>query len=153
MKKSMIAVFFTFFVLNANAQWGRPNPYNRPRQPYNSPHYDNHGGYKNQNYGDRINDFQREARRRIADGIANGNISSREAKRLLQSVEQIEYKEQNFWRDGFLDPRERQELAADLAYLEQDIWREKHDRERSNYDDYRQGREYYRHSPERFGNR
>lgn len=97
--------------------------------------YDSRSG-RGGNMGDRIDDFQREARRRIADGIAQGSISSREAKNLMRDVERIERKEQIFWRDRVLNPRERRELTSDLAALNREITHEKRDNERSTYDDY-----------------
>jgi hypothetical protein len=137
-------VFATAMILvafgSASAQWG-----NNDRNRRNDDRYDNRrddrGGYDNRggrggNMGDRIDDFQREARRRIADGIAQGSISSREAKNLMRDVERIERKEQIFWRDRVLNPRERQELTQDLYALNREITHEKRDSERSTYDDY-----------------
>ena len=128
---AMILVSFS----SANAQWGNNN-----RDRRYDDRYDNRGNYDPRygkgNLGDRIDDFQREARRRIADGIAQGSLTSREAKGLMRDAERIERKEQIFWRDRVLDPRERRELMDDLYALNREITKEKRDRERSPYDDY-----------------
>ncbi len=132
---AMILVAF----VSANAQWGN-NDRNRRYDDRHDDRRDDRGGYDNRygrgNMGDRIDDFQREARRRIADGIAQGSINSREARNLMRDVERIERKEQIFWRDRVLNPRERQELTQDLYALNREITREKRDSERSTYDDY-----------------
>ncbi len=145
MKKLVFAAALILVAIgSANAQWG-----NNDRDRRYDDRYDNRRddrGYDSRygrggNMGDRIDDFQREARRRIADGIAQGSLSSREAKHLMRDVERIERKEQIFWRDRVLDPRERRELTNDLVALNSEITHEKRDRERSTYDDYsRNGR-------------
>lgn len=139
MKKLVFAAAMILVSIGANAQWGNNN--NRDRR-YDDRYdnrrddrgYDNRGGRGNM--GDRVDDFQREARRRIADGIAQGSITSREAKNLMRDVERIERKEQIFWRDRVLDIRERRELQEDLYALNREITHEKRDNERSTYDDY-----------------
>lgn len=85
---------------------------------------------------DRIDSYQREARRQIAWGIESGRITSRESKRLLREVEQIEYKENRYKRDGMLDPRERRDLMEDLTVLNRWINREKRDGDRVTYEDF-----------------
>lgn len=145
MKKLMFAAALILVAFgSANAQWGNNNRDRRYDDRYDNRNdnrgydrggYNSHGG-RGGNMGDRIDDFQREARRRIADGIAQGSLSSREAKHLMRDVERIERKEQIFWRDRVLDPRERRELAADLTALNREITHEKRDNERSTYDDY-----------------
>ncbi|WP_428667784.1 hypothetical protein [Runella sp.] len=140
MKKLVFAAALILVAFgSANAQWG-----NNGRDRRNDDRYDNRRddrGYDSHNnrggnMGDRIDDFQREARRRIADGIAQGSLSSREAKHLMRDVERIERKEQIFWRDRVLDPRERRELTDDLVALNREITHERRDNERSTYDDY-----------------
>jgi hypothetical protein len=139
MKKIIFAAAMLLVAFgSANAQWGNNDRNRRYDDRYDKRHdnrgYDNYG--RGGNMGDRIDDFQREARRRIADGIAQGSLSSREAKHLMRDVERIERKEQIFWRDRVLDPRERRELTQDLAALNREITHEKRDNERSTYDDY-----------------
>jgi len=140
MKKLVFAAAMILVSIGANAQWGNNNNRDRRYDDRYDNRYDDRRGYDDRfgrnNLGDRIDDFQREARRRIADGIAQGSISSREAKHLMRDVERIERKEQIFWRDRVLDPRERRELYDDLYALNREITHEKRDNERSTYDDY-----------------
>lgn len=121
MKKLMIVAMLVAGAISANAQRG----YNRPGRIDN--------GY------DRLDSYQREARRQIANGIESGRITSNEAKRLLREAERIEMKENRFKRDGRLDNFERRQLAQDLAVLNTWIAREKRDRERITYDEYSRG--------------
>lgn len=76
---------------------------------------------------DKIDSYQREARRQIAWGIGSGRITSRESKRLLREVEAIGYKENRYKRDGNLVPCERRDLIEDLTVLNRRINREKRD--------------------------
>lgn len=145
MKKLVFAAAMILVSIGANAQWRNNNNRDRRYDDRHGNRYDNRRdddprGYDDRfvrnNLGDRIDDFQREARRRIADGIAQGSISSREARGLMRDVERIERKEQIFWRDRVLDPRERRELVDDLYALHREITHEKRDNERSTYDDF-----------------
>ncbi len=98
--------------------------------------YDRRGDARRSDNYDRIDSYQREARRQIAFGIESGRITSREAKRLLREVENIEYKENRYKRDGVLDPRERKDLMEDLTVLNRWINHEKRDGDRVSYDDF-----------------
>jgi len=126
MKKLMIVAMLVAGAISANAQRG----FDKPGRFDNS-RFDK--GY------DRVDSYQREARRQIANGIESGRITSNEAKRLLREAEKIEMKENRFKRDGRLDNFERKELAQDLAVLNTWIAREKRDRDRVTYDDYSRG--------------
>lgn len=122
MKNLMIVAMLVASAIAANAQRGndrRDNNYGR-----------------NDNRYDRIDSYQREARRQIAFGIETGRITSRESKKLLREVEKIEYKENRYKRDGVLDSRERKDLIEDLAVLNRWINHEKRDGDRITYDDY-----------------
>lgn len=140
MRKLMIVAMLVASAAVANAQRG----YDRNDDAYgrrgNDPRgYDNRRYDRNDNYGrgyDKIDSYQREARRQIAWGIESGRITSRESKRLLREVEQIEYKENRFKRDGVLDPRERRDLIEDLTVLNRWINREKRDGDRVTYEDF-----------------
>lgn len=125
MRKLMIVAMLVASAAVANAQRG----YDRNDDAYGRRGYDN-GRY------DRIDSYQREARRQIAWGIESGRITSRESKRLLREVEQIEYKENRYKRDGNLDPRERRDLIEDLTVLNRWINREKRDGDRVTYEDF-----------------
>ncbi|TAG50680.1 MAG: hypothetical protein EAZ29_12000 [Runella slithyformis] len=106
--------------------------------------FNNRGSQCDSRYGNprnRVDEFQRESRWRIADGVARGSISAREARNLLRFAERIERKEQFFWRDGNLDRRERRDLLEDLDRLNREIRHERNDWERSTYDDYGRERE------------
>ena len=129
MKKLMIVAMLVASAIAANAQRGndrRDNNYGR-----------------NDNRYDRIDSYQREARRQIAFGIETGRITSRESKKLLREVEKIEYKENRYKRDGVLDPRERKDLMEDLVVLNRWINHEKRDGDRVTYDDYNRGNGRY----------
>lgn len=147
MKKLVFAAAMILVALGStHAQWGNNDRHRHHDDDRYDNHRDGYGGYDNRNsydnrygrrnMGNRIDDFQREARHQIADGVAQGSISSREARHLMRHVERIERKEQIFWRDRVLDPRERQELTQDLYALNHEIRHEKRDSERSTYDDY-----------------
>lgn len=123
----------------ANAQRG----YDRNDDAYGRRGNENGRYDRNDNYGrggyDKIDSYQREARRQIAWGIESGRITSRESKRLLREVEAIEYKENRYKRDGVLDPRERRDLMEDLTVLNRWINREKRDGDRVTYEDFSRG--------------
>jgi hypothetical protein len=76
---------------------------------------------------DKIDSYQREARRQIVWRIGSGRITSRESIRLLREVEAIEYKENRYKRDGNLVPCERRDLIEDLTVLNRCINCEKRD--------------------------
>ena len=129
MRKLMIVAMLVAIAAVANAQRG------------NDTRGNDNGRYgRNDNYGrggyDKIDSYQREARRQIAWGIESGRITSRESKRLLREVEAIEHKENRYKRDGNLDPRERKDLVEDLAVLNRWINREKRDGDRVTYEDF-----------------
>lgn len=121
MRKLIMIAMLVAGAIGANAQRG----------------YDKRGRYET-NY-DRIDSYQREARRQISFGIESGKITSREAKPLLREAERIEAKENRFRRDGRLDAGERRELSQDLAVLNSWIAREKRDRDRITYDNFSRG--------------
>lgn len=151
----IVAALIAATFQTANAQWGNRNNRNDRNDEYdtrrNDDRWDNDrrgrweddrrnddrwNDRRNHNFGDRIDDFQREARRRIGIGVERGLLTSREARGLMRDVERIERKEQIFWRDGRLDPRERRDLMEDLSALNRAITHEKRDNERSTYGDY-----------------
>jgi hypothetical protein len=76
---------------------------------------------------DKIDSYQREARRQIVWRIGSGRITSRDSIRLLREVEAIEYKENRYKRDGNLVPCERRDLIEDLTVLNRCINCEKRD--------------------------
>ena len=78
----------------------------------------------------RIDDLQRETRTRIADGIAQGTLTSREAIRLLNEFENINNKERRYLANRDLSRRETRELTRDLERLIKGIRYENRDQER-----------------------
>ncbi len=74
-----------------------------------------------------LNDLQREARSRIADGIAQGTLTSREAIRLLSEYDRIDGKERRYLANRDLTRRETRELSNDLQSLIKGIRYEKND--------------------------
>ena len=74
-----------------------------------------------------IYDLQREARTRIADGIAQGTLTSREAIRLLNEYDRIESKERRYLANRDLTRRETRELSHDLQKLIKGIRYERSD--------------------------
>ncbi|MFN3488270.1 MAG: hypothetical protein ACK4YV_04015 [Emticicia sp.] len=140
MRKLMIVAMLVVSAAVANAQRGNDRNDDAHGRRGNDPRGNDNTRYeRNDNYGrgyDKIDSYQREARRQIAFGIETGRITSRESKRLLREVEQIEFKENRYKRDGNLDPRERRDLMEDLAVLNRWINREKRDGDRVTYEDF-----------------
>lgn len=133
MKKLMALIAMTCLVsFGANAQ-----SYKKPGGYYGGPNYEAstvrsaRGGVMS------VNVMQRQAREKIANGIVNGTITSREAKMLLEMAERIEAKENRYLRNGRLTSYERRELEEDLERLDRMIIRNKRDNEYSNADVYR----------------
>ena len=135
MRKLMIVAMLVAGAITADAQRGYDNNRNDNRRG-NDSRYDND---RYDNRFDKIDSYQREARRQISFGIESGRITSNEAKRLLREAERIEVKENRFKRDGRLDTIERRELTNDLAVLNSWIGREKRDRDRVSYEDFSKG--------------
>ena len=63
---------------------------------------------------------------RIAQGIASGQLTGREAARLEAEQAAIEAERRAFWADGHLSPWERAELRHDQTRASRDIYRLKH---------------------------
>lgn len=138
MKKLMLmtvlvsASFFASAQYANNRNFDNDNHSHKEGNSYNSRMNDRNWGY-DRNYNqvrgkvNTINSFQFEARQRIATGIVNGTINSREAERLLAFAERIELKENRFMRNGRLNPNEVNELKSDLAELNRMISREMRD--------------------------
>jgi hypothetical protein len=144
MRKLMIVAMLVASAAVANAQRGNDRNDDAYGRRGNDPRGNDNGRYdRNDNYGrggyDKIDSYQREARRQIAFGIESGRITSRESKRLLREVEAIEFKENRYKRDGNLDQRERRDLMEDLTVLNRWINREKRDGDRVTYEDFSRG--------------
>lgn len=85
----------------------------------------------------KINSFQREARVNIANGILDGSINAREARKLLEIAERIEIKENRYMRNGRLTRSEKRTLERDLGNLNRQIDREVRDNDRALVDNQR----------------
>lgn len=129
MKKSLIAAAF-FFVLSTSAFAQNNGKYGGSNYPQNSPQngrYDSRLPANDRQEAQMVNDLQREARTRIADGIAQGTLTSREAIRLLNEYDRIESKERRYLANRDLTRRETRELSNDLQDLIKGIRYEKND--------------------------
>ncbi len=140
MKKTITAAAFLLFIATGSfaqgyGKNGYPEKGNYDDRRYNNGRYDT--GRNDTRLPDRdrqeallINDLQREARGRIADGIANGSLTSQEAIRLLSEYERISVKERRSVSNGRLTSRETREITQDLQNLVKGIRYEKIDNER-----------------------
>ncbi len=136
MKKLMVLIALTVFAtVAANAQY-RSESWSRDRT------YEPATARSARGSEMTLNAMQREAREKIAHGIVNGSITSREARYLLEMAERIEMKENRFLRNGRLTSAERRDLEGDLAELDRSIRTNKRDREHSNADRYVHGKRY-----------
>lgn len=129
MKKSLIAVAFVF-VLSASAFAQSNGRYGRNNYPQNTPPNGRHDARlpaNDRQEAQMLNDLQREARSRIADGIAQGTLTSQEAIRLLNDYERINTKERRYLANQNLTRRETRELSSDLQNLIKGIRYEKYD--------------------------
>lgn len=74
-----------------------------------------------------VNKRQERQENRIEQGIASGELTKHEARRLHSKERAIKAKEHTYKADGTLTPAERKDLHHDLSALSKDIKREKHD--------------------------
>lgn len=126
MKKQITAAaLFLFLSASAFAQYG-PYGGNRPQYP-DQGRYDTRLPDNDRQEARMVNDLQLEARTRIADGIAQGSLTSREAIRLLNEYDRIESKERRYLANRDLTRRETRELSNDLQDLIKGIRYEKRD--------------------------
>ena len=95
-------------------------------------------GYRHRRH-DNINRREYSQRNRIREGIRSGELTRREAGRLIHQQRRIESYERRSRRDdGRLDRYERRRLDRMLDRSRRDIYREKHDRQdRGRYRWYR----------------
>jgi hypothetical protein len=129
MKKSLIAATFVFFLTSTAFAQGY-GKYGRNNNPQNAPQngrYDARLPANDRQEAQMLNDLQREARTRIADGIAQGTLTSHEAIRLLNDYERINVKERRYLANRDLTRRETRELSNDLQNLIKGIRYEKYD--------------------------
>lgn len=77
----------------------------------------------------RIDERQARQEARIRDGLANGEITHREARRLFQLQREIRQAERMAKADGVVTRDERRELMAMLDRADRQIFRQKHDQQ------------------------
>lgn len=82
-------------------------------------------------YTPRIDAEQAEQARRIAQGLARGQLTRAEARRLQRQQQQIQRFEGHAKADGVVTPRERAALRQMLATADLDIRRQLHDAQRT----------------------
>jgi hypothetical protein len=87
-------------------------------------------------------DWRWDIRVRISNGLTNGNLTNREARRLYNRLERIERCEYDFQRDGYYSGREQDEVWDDVMDLHRRIGIELSDWDRSYYGYSRPGYAY-----------
>jgi hypothetical protein len=89
-------------------------------------------GYRYRRY-DNINRREHSQRNRIREGIRSGELTRREAGRLIHQQRRIEsYERRSRLDDGRLDRNERRRLDRMLDRSSRDIYRQKNDRQDRN---------------------
>jgi hypothetical protein len=78
----------------------------------------------------KIDQRQHEQHERIAQGLRSGELTRREADRLMHEQREIRELERQFLADGHLSSRERGALHAELNEASRHIHHEKNDRQR-----------------------
>lgn len=74
-----------------------------------------------------INEQQANQHARIQQGIASGELTKKEANKLIQEQKRIAKKEKRYRADGVLTQWERADLKSDLARSSDRIYVQKHD--------------------------
>lgn len=77
-----------------------------------------------------LKDRQQRQKQRIQHGLANGQITPREAKRLYRDQRQVRQLRRHFLADGDLSHRERRTLAKRMERSSDRIYRYKHNARR-----------------------
>lgn len=79
-----------------------------------------------------VDQMQAQQRARIEQGIRSGELTQKEAARLLAEQRNIERMQSKYMADARLAPKERQRLMNELEDASRNIWREKHDAQERN---------------------
>ena len=75
-----------------------------------------------------IGERQYLERERIENGVEDGDLTRREARRLRHESQEIgEERREALANDGHIDRRERRHIRRDQRHLSNDIYRERHD--------------------------
>jgi hypothetical protein len=135
--KTLIATTLLLVAGAASADGFRANPYlpDGPRHQqfdrYERPDF-RYNDDRAERYIDRM---QAELRDRIQQGIRSGELTPREAQRLVAEQREIERLQHMYMADRRINPFERQRLMSELEQASRNIWREKHDAQ--DRDDFR----------------
>jgi peptidoglycan hydrolase CwlO-like protein len=78
----------------------------------------------------KINKHQKNQKKRIKQGVKNGQLTKEEAKKLKEEQKKIREKEKEMKADGTLTKEERKELKGELKEQSKEIYKEKHDGEK-----------------------
>lgn len=120
-------ILFTAVVLSTlscvTAQYGYDNYDNRYTDSYRRDRY----------YYDDEFDWHWDIRVRISDGIKSGLITSWEANRLYNRLENVEQKEYEYTSDGYFDTWEQDEIWEDVAWLNRQVGIQLYDNDRTFY--------------------
>jgi uncharacterized membrane protein YebE (DUF533 family) len=73
---------------------------------------------------------QIDQQRRIANGVASGQLTQRETQRLERGEQRISRMEQRAAADGRVSPQERRQIQGAETRESRQIWRETHDAQR-----------------------
>jgi hypothetical protein len=77
-----------------------------------------------------VDQRQERQQQRIDQGVATGQVTPREARRLEREQGRIERHETRAKADGTVTPRERKALSREQNRASRDIYNQKHDRQR-----------------------
>lgn len=105
---------------------GHPQQY-QPQYQYGARQEHPDFSYYNDRTARYIDQMQAQQRARIQQGIRSGDLTPREAARLMSEQREIERLQRRYMADSRLNPHERQRLMAELDEASRNIWRERHD--------------------------
>jgi hypothetical protein len=135
MKKLIMIALMVAGAISADAQ--NDSRYERHERWDNNGRYDHsrdrrfnsRWGYS-QRHSNPIDDMQNDIRREIEWGSRKGSLTNNEARRLARELDRIEYREDRYFRDGYLSQWEFENLARDLYALDREVSRQRRDWDR-----------------------
>jgi DNA-binding CsgD family transcriptional regulator len=104
-----------------------PNPYTAYVHP--APIWDWHSRQGGERWDDRIDFRQHRQTSLIRYGVQTGQITPREAQRLMTEQREIDRLQRQFMADGYLSPQERRRLELALQEARSNIREELRDRQ------------------------
>jgi hypothetical protein len=123
---------------SAHDAWDNPGQYMRGAQHHERPDF-RFNDVRSARY---IDQMQAQQRARIQQGIRSGELTPKEASRLVAEQREIERLQRLYMSDSRITAKERQRLMAELEQASRNIWREKHDAQDRN--DFRPNKFVYR---------